>query len=92
MLFLGVPSGTGPPPSMGWPRTLNIRPRVAVPTGTSMVLSGTSTARPRARPSLGDSMMQRTVLLPTCWATSITRRPPSFSTVSSSRSRGSSPL
>ena len=34
---------------------------------------------------------KRTVALSTCWATSMTRRPPSVSTVSASRMPGSSP-
>ena len=58
MLLTGVSAGRASPPSMGWPRTLNIRPRTASPTGTSMVRPGALTSMPRARPSLAASMTQ----------------------------------
>ena len=82
---------TGPQSSMASPRTLNIRPRTPSPTGTEMGAPVAVTHMPRPRPSLGESMMQRTVSPPTCWATSITWRLPSSSTSRASLSSGRSP-
>ena len=82
---------TSPFSSMGWPSTLNIRPSTPSPTGASMVRPWPVTAAPRPSPSLGESMMQRTVSPPTCWATSITCSFPSISTVSASLISGRLP-
>ena len=88
MLLTGVAAGMASPPSMGWPRTLNIRPSTASPTGTWMVWPGADTSMPRARPSLAASMTQRTVWGSRCWDTSITRPAPPTWTVRASRMRG----
>ena len=82
---------TGPFPSMASPRTLNMRPSTPSPTGTEMGAPVAVTAMPRPRPSLGESMMQRTVSPPTCWATSMTSRRPSNSTSRASFSSGRAP-
>ena len=82
---------TGPFSSIGCPNTLNIRPNVSSPTGVSMVCPVAVTSTPRPRPSLGESMMQRTVSPPTCWATSITWSFPLIGTVSASLISGSIP-
>ena len=50
---------------MASPSTLNIRPRTPSPTGTEMGAPVAVTAMPRPSPSLGESMMQRTVPSPT---------------------------
>ena len=64
---------TAPLPSMGSPSTLNIRPNTPSPTGTEMGPPQGFTSMPRPIPSLGESMKQRTVSPPMCWATSMTR-------------------
>ena len=73
-------ASTVPFSSMGCPSTLNIRPSVASPTGASMVRPVDSTSSPRPIPSLGESIMQRTVSPPICCATSIMRTCPSGAT------------
>ena len=73
-------ASTVPFSSMACPSTLNIRPSVASPTGASMVRPVDSTSSPRPIPSLGESIMQRTVSPPICCATSIMRTCPSGAT------------
>ena len=73
-------ASTVPFSSMACPSTLNIRPSVASPTGASMVRPVDSTSSPRPIPSLGESIMQRTVSPPICCATSIMRTCPSDAT------------
>ena len=70
------------------PNTLNIRPRVASPTGTVIVVPGAQTSIPRARPSLPANMIHRTVSCPTCWDTSMVRVPWPTETVRASRILG----
>ena len=50
-----------------------MRPRVSRPTGTLMALPVSVTGVPRLRPSVEAMAMQRTVLSPTCCATSTVR-------------------
>jgi len=91
MLRRGSSAPMGAPSSMTSPKTLNSRPSVHLPTGTRSPLPSPVTSMPRARPSLPESMMQRTVSLLRCCATSITRRAPSTSTDNASRMRGRPP-
>ena len=91
MLRRGSAPPIGAPPSMVSPKTLKSRPSVALPTGTRRPLPSPVTVMPRLRPSLPESMMQRTVSALKCCSTSITRRLPFSSTDSASRMRGSSP-
>ena len=56
-------------------------------TGAAMTLG----RLPPVDPAAPVGSKKRTVALSTCWATSMTRRPPSVSTVSASRMPGSSP-
>ena len=72
------------PPSIGSPRTLNIRPSVAVPTGTLIFEPVAVTVLSQERPSHSANIIQRTVLFPICCASSITRLLPSTSTVRAS--------
>ena len=65
------------PPSTARPVTLKSRPSVALPTGTVMAPPVGVTSMSRQRPSPGESRMQRTVLPPTCCATSIVHTAPS---------------
>ena len=74
------------------PSTLNRRPRVFSPTGTLIPAPVAVTSIPFCRPSLEASMIQRAMLLPTCWATSMTQRFPPLSTSRASLINGSSSL
>ena len=74
------------------PVTLNRRPSVFSPTGTEMEPPVAVTGISFARPSDEESMMQRTVELPMCCATSMVRVLPPDSTVSASLIFGSSPV
>ena len=60
------------PPSIASPNTLKRRPRVFSPTGVLMPLPVAVTSMSLQRPSLEASIIQRTVSLPICCATSIT--------------------
>ena len=84
-------SSTEPLPSMGRPSGSNIRPSVASPTGAVRPWPVAVTSIPLPRPSLAESMMQRTVDSLTCCATSIVRSVPSAVTVSASCRAGSRP-
>ena len=84
-------SSTGPLPSMGRPRGSNMRPSVASPTGAVRPWPVAFTVMPLPRPSLAESMMQRTVVSLTCCATSMVRSVPSADTVSASCRAGSLP-
>ena len=85
------PSGSCSPPSIISPVTLKSRPRVRSPTGTWMPPPSAVTSISRHSPSLGEIMMQRTMLPPICWATSITHFCSPFCTVSASLMKGSWP-
>ena len=63
-------ASTGPLPSMGWPTTLNMRPRVSSPTGILMGAPVAVTGQPLERPSVELRAMQRTVLPPSSCTTS----------------------
>ncbi len=52
------------------PVTLNTWPLVMSPTGTEMASPVSFTSAPRTRPSVGFIAIARTMLSPTCWATS----------------------
>ena len=82
----------GSPLSIVSPSTLNRRPRVFSPTGTLIPAPVAVTSIPFCRPSLEASMIQRAMLLPTCWATSMTQRFPPLSTSRASLINGSSSL
>ena len=69
-------AGIGPASSTGSPMTFMMRPRVPAPTGTEIGAPVSVTSWPRTRPSEVSIAMQRTVLSPSCWATSRTRRLP----------------
>ena len=84
-------SSTGPLPSMGRPSGSNMRPRVPSPTGAFRPWPVAVTSIPLPRPSLAESMMQRTVVSSTCCATSMVRSVPSAVTVSASCRAGSLP-
>ena len=80
---------TGPRSSTGSPITLRIRPSVSRPTGTVIGPPVSSTSWPRVRPSVPSMAMVRTVVSPSCWATSSTSRLPCTSVVSALRMAGS---
>ena len=80
------------PPSIVSPRTLKRRPSVLSPTGTLIPAPVAVTSMSRQRPSLAESMIQRTVSFPICCDTSITLFFPLFSTASASLIAGSSPF
>ena len=61
---------TGPRPSIGSPRRLKTRPRVASPTGTVTGAPVSITVIPRARPSVLPKATQRTREPPSCCWTS----------------------
>ena len=84
-------SSTEPLPSMGRPSGSNMRPRVPSPTGAFRPWPVAVTSIPLPRPSLAESMMQRTVVSSTCCATSMVRSVPSAVTVSASCRAGSLP-
>ena len=84
-------SSTAPLPSMGRPSGSNIRPSVPSPTGEVRPWPVASTGMPLPRPSLAESMMQRTVVSLTCCVTSMVRSVPSAVTVSASCRAGSLP-
>ena len=81
---LSVSGGSGASPSIGSPRTLNIRPSVLSPTGTLMPRPSAFTVMPRERFSLAPSRMQRTLSPPICRATSMMRSSPRTVTLSAS--------
>ena len=78
------------PPSKVSPNTLNRRPNVPCPTGTVMPLPVATTSMSLWSPSLAANIIQRTVLLPMCCATSMTQRFPPLSTSSASLINGRS--
>ncbi len=82
---------TSPLPSMGWPTTLNMRPRVSSPTGISMGIPVGVTWQPRERPSVEARAMQRTVLPPSSCTTSAVTEPWPFSSSTASYMAGSCP-
>ena len=84
------PSFNGSPLSIVSPRTLKRRPSVCSPTGTLIPEPVAVTSISLQSPSLEASIMQRTVLFPRCWETSITQRFPSLSTSRASLMHGSS--
>lgn len=57
--------------SMAWPKTSNIRDRMALPTGASSGPPVSDTDTPRARPCVGVSAMPRTWRVSICVSTSI---------------------
>ena len=63
-------------PSIGSPKTLNILPRVASPTGTSIGLCVLITSIPLLTPSVGAIATQRQTSSPTCCSTSNTKVDP----------------
>ena len=64
--------------SMGFPRTLNIRPSVFSPTGTLIGAPVAIASIPLTRPSVEPMAIHLTVSSPRCCATSTTSSPPSF--------------
>ena len=65
-------ASTGPLPSIGSPTTLNIRPRVPLPTGMRIVSPVLTASMPREMPSVDESAMLRTLPSPICCTTSST--------------------
>src|SRR5919199_4530874 len=82
---------TSPARSIGSPRRLKIRPRVASPTGTVIGLPESTTSMPRERPSVESMATARTRSSPRCCWTSQTRTS-ALVPVSFSSSSDSSPL
>ena len=65
-------------PSIGCPKTLNILPSVALPTGTEIGCLVSIASIPLLTPSVGPIATQRTISSPICCATSTTNKSSPF--------------
>ena len=65
-IFLALATSPNSSPSIGSPKTLNILPNVAFPTGTSIGFSVEITSMPLTKPSVGPMATALTQSSPMC--------------------------